>query len=344
MTALREAPDRTLTVLDAGDRRWRELVDADPSALPFHHSAWSSLLGEVYGYRPFLLGLEDPAGGLVGGIPVMEVRGPLGGRRWISLPFTDYVPPLGAPAPQLLDSARRRAGIKRFELHAELSGPGVFPGGEAVRHVLALQQDAAAVLRTFHRSQVQRNIRKAERSGVAVRRATAADDVADAFYRLHLGTRRRLGVPVQPRRFFAALWERMIEPGRGFVLLAEADGAPVAGAVFLVHGDTVIYKYGASDAGSWSLRPNHAIFWEAIRSSCEAGRRRFDFGRTDLADVSLREFKAHWGTEELPMAYATLADRAPEAGPSGRALAPIIRRSPPWVCRAIGEALYKHAA
>jgi hypothetical protein len=89
MTALREAPDRTLTVLDAGDRRWRELVDADPSALPFHHPAWSSLLGEVYGYRPFLLGLEDPAGGLVGGIPVMEVRGPLGGRRWISLPFTD---------------------------------------------------------------------------------------------------------------------------------------------------------------------------------------------------------------------------------------------------------------
>jgi lipid II:glycine glycyltransferase (peptidoglycan interpeptide bridge formation enzyme) len=213
-----------------------------------------------------------------------------------------------------------------------------------VRHVLALDRDADAVLRTFHRSQVQRNIKRAERSGVVVRRGSSATDLTDVFYRLHVGTRRRLGVPVQPRRFFARLWERMIEPGLGSVLIAEADGTAVAAAVFLAYGENVIYKYGASDAGSWTLRPNHALFWEAIRTSCDAGYRWFDFGRTDLEDASLRRFKGWWGSEEIPLSYATLADRAPGPKRNGRALAPVIRRSPRWVGRALGELLYKHAA
>jgi lipid II:glycine glycyltransferase (peptidoglycan interpeptide bridge formation enzyme) len=223
----------------------------------------------------------------------------------------------------------------------------VFGGAEAVRHVLPLQEDSAAVLKTFHHSQVRRGIKKAERSGVVVRRGTTMDDLTEVFYRLHLGTRRRLGVPIQPRRFFRGLWERVIEPGLGFVLVAEAGGTPVAAAVFLAHGETVIYKYGASDAASWGLRPNHAIFWDAIQWSCAAGHRWFDWGRTDLSDASLRAFKANWGTDELPLTYVTLADEPPPPAGSGRAaraLEPVIRRGPEWVCRGLGEMLYKYAA
>jgi len=335
-----------LSVLDPGAERWRGYVESAPGAGPFHHPAWIATLGDTYGYRPFVLALGDESGGLAGGLPMMEVRGPLGrGRRWISLPFTDHCPPLGlegAPLAGLLNDARAGAGVPRMEIHAELEG-GYTDAG-AVRHLLALEPDADALLRTFHRSQVQRNIRKAERSGVVVRRATTAEELTGTFYRLHLGTRRRLGVPVQPRRFFVRLWERMLEPGLGFVLIAEADGAAVAAALFLAYGDTVVYKYGASDAGSWGLRPNHAIFWDAIRWSCEAGYRWFDWGRSDLGDESLRRFKSHWGSEELPLAYTTLADEPPRAGASGRAIAPLIRRSPAWVCRGIGELLYKYAA
>jgi CelD/BcsL family acetyltransferase involved in cellulose biosynthesis len=329
----------TLAMLNPDAARWRDFVDSRPDALPFHHPAWMTTLAESYGYRSFVLGLDDD-GGLAGGLPMMQVR-----KRWISLPFTDYCPPLGIAGPrlaELLDEARLRGGVARVELRAELEG--AYADAGAVRHVLALDPDPAAILRTFHRSQVQRNIKRAERSGVVVRRARSIADLTDRFYGLHVGTRRRLGVPVQPRRFFARLWERMIEPGLGFVLLAEAGDRPVAGAVFLAYGETVIYKFGASDAGSWGLRPNHALFWDAIRASCEDGHRWFDFGRTDLEDAGLRRFKAWWGSEEIPLTYATLADRPPGRKRSGRALAPVIRHSPPWVGRAIGELLYKHAA
>lgn len=344
MLALRESPP--LAVLEPDAERWREYVASRSDATPFHHPAWMTALAGTYGYRPFVLGVDDEAGGLAGGMPMMEVRGPLGrGRRWISLPFTDHCPPLGlsgAPLASLLDEARTRAGVRRVDVHAELEG-GYRDAG-AVRHVLALEPDPDAVLRTFHRSQVQRSIKRAARSGVVVRRATTADDVAGTFYRLHLGTRRRLGVPVQPRRFFTRLWEDVLEPGLGFVLLAEADGVPVAGAVFLAYGETVVYKYGASDAGAWGLRPNHALFWDAIRWSCETGHRWFDFGRSDLEDESLRRFKSRWGSEELPLVYTTLAAEPPAPGRAGRVLAPVIRRSPGWVCRGLGELLYKYAA
>jgi CelD/BcsL family acetyltransferase involved in cellulose biosynthesis len=324
------------------DPRWTALVDAAPEALPFHHPSWAGLLGECYGDRPFALV------GPHGGAPVLEVRR-LGRRRWISLPFTDECPPLrsrdgdAAALTAGLDAARDLAGIARLEVRARL------PQSRAhlragVRHELALGPDGDAVFARFHKSQVLRNIRRAEREGVLVRRAESANDLLGDFYRLHLATRHRLGVPIQPRRFFRLLWERMIEPGRGFVLLAEAGGETVAGAVFLTSPSAVVYKFGASDARAWPLRPNHALFATAIRSSCEAGHSRFLFGRTDLEDEGLRAFKRGWDGVEEPLEYSVVG-APPAAARSGGGLSRgVIRRSPPWVCRAVGELLYGYAA
>jgi CelD/BcsL family acetyltransferase involved in cellulose biosynthesis len=165
------------------------------------------------------------------------------------------------------------------------------------------------------------------------------------FFGLHLRTRRRQGVPVQPRGFFSALWRRIIEPELGFVLLAYDGANAVAGAVFLAWNQTVVYKFGASQPEALGLRPNHLVFWEAIRWAAESGYRRFDFGRTDAGHTSLQEFKRRWGGEERQLLYA-VAGRAPRTEPrrSGQLLAPVIRHSPLWLCRFVGSALYRYAA
>ena len=54
-------------------------------------------------------------------------------------------------------------------------------------------------------------------------------------------------MPAQPHRYFRRLSELMIANGHGTLLLAEYAGEAVAGAVFLLGGHTVTYKYGASD-------------------------------------------------------------------------------------------------
>lgn len=340
-----------MLTLDLGDTRWATFVDACEASSPFHLPAWATLLADCYGYRAFALALAGTNGELIEGLPVLEVSLPLRPRRWISLPFTDYCPPLtrsGTVSRDLvfaLEEEVRSEGVPTFELHAQLESDVFHHDSSSVRHTLSLSSGPDAVFRSFKKSQVQQPIGKALRSGVSVRRADGRADLVDSFYDLHLGTRRRLGVPVQPRRYFELLWERIIDPGLGFLLLAYAADRPVAGAVFLANNGTLVYKYSASDAKAWSLRANNLLIWKAIEWSAENGFDVFDFGLTDSRNEGLRAFKRGWGTEEEPLVYSTIGHR-PGTSLSrwGAALSPLIRRSPRWVSRSLGEVFYKYAA
>jgi CelD/BcsL family acetyltransferase involved in cellulose biosynthesis len=340
-----------IATLAAHDPQWGAFLRQQPAATALHHPAWMQMLAACYGYEPFVFALTDDAS-LIAGLPMLGVGNFLSGRRWVSLPFTDYCPALakgGKDLAALTDSLvekRNSDGLASVEVRAQLpTQSGVYTHSSAVIHVLALSSDPEAVFRKFKRTQVQQCILKAERDAVTVRRASAGTDL-DVFYSLHLQTRRRLGTPVQPRRYFDLLWKRLIEPGVGFILLAYHGETPLAGAVFLAWNGTVSYKHSASDPAYWRLRPNNLVLWNAIKWGCENGYHTFDFGRTDLDDEGLRAFKNGWGTKEQPLVYSVIADRAPQ--PSNdrrkRAMAAVIQRSPTWVCRLIGELFYKYAA
>jgi CelD/BcsL family acetyltransferase involved in cellulose biosynthesis len=334
------------------DPDWRAFVQGCEGATPFHHPAWASVLVRTYGYRGFALAVCDENDRPVAGAPFLEVRGLSRRRRWISLPFTDECPPLASHAEaaralaEAVPAAQDRARGPSIEVRAPMYALGWRTGAEAVDHVLGLDRDVARVREGFSRSQVVRNITRAEREGVVVRRAAGRADL-DAFYALHTRTRRRQGVPVQPRRFFDELWTHVVEPGLGTILLADAGGATaVAGALFLAWNGTTIYKFGASDPAAWPHRPNHLIFWTAIQDACARGDTRFDFGRTDLGNPGLRAFKRGWGAWERPLAYSSLELGAATGaeGLATRALSVAIRRGPAWLCRGVGETLYRHAA
>jgi hypothetical protein len=329
------------------DPRWRDFVSARPEATPFHEPAWAAFLAEVYSFDAFVLATEAD-GVLTAGIPVLKVRRPFGGRRWVSLPFTDECVPLGTDMPRLaraVDSGRRDHDVSFYEIRAPL--PVGTTRARGVTHRLALHDDLDALQRAY-RSSVRQGIRVAAREGVVVRRAEKAGDLTDAFYGLHVATRRRLGVPVQPRRYFQLLWDRVLAPGGGYVLLAELNGVPLAAAVFLSANGVVVYKYGASDAAHLRLRANAALFHEAISQSAADGCRIFDWGRTDFEDEGLRRFKASWGSSEHELVYTAFGAVAePASTPNGGSLAglsrTVIRRSPSIVSRFAGALLYRYA-
>ncbi|MDQ6669996.1 MAG: GNAT family N-acetyltransferase [Chloroflexota bacterium] len=343
-----------MLVLGIHDPLWTELVQACPQASPFHSPVWSLMLSECYGYRPLVLGLMGDHGRLLAGLPALDVRGPLGRRRWVALPFTDYCPLLSRPGhgtqaerfTETLAQVAQANGLPAVEVHADLpDGPALYQTRRGFRHTLALSSDSGQVFRGFSRMH-KRNIRRAERSGLEIHAGYSAADM-QSFYRLHLLTRRRLGVPIQPRRFFRLLAQRMLNDGLGFVLSVRLHAQTIAAAVF-VHGNgTLIYKYGASDPVYWALRPNNGLFWTAIRWGCERGYHTLDWGRSDVEDHGLREFKNGWGASEEVLTYAVVAADPPRrssARPLRWALSALIRCSPPWVCQLIGEAVYTHAA
>jgi CelD/BcsL family acetyltransferase involved in cellulose biosynthesis len=342
----------TATILELTDPRWADFVARQPGATVFHHPQWARLLAKCYGFRAFAVATRDAAGQIRAGLPMIEVSHHLRGEpKWVSLPFTDYVPPLLAapeeevPLSSALEQESRAAGVRCVEVRSPLAGTAT--SGTAFRHGIALDQDPDRVFAGFP-SKTRTHIRQAERRGVTVRRATGPEDLVDVFYGLHLRTRRRLGVPVQPRGFFRLLWESLISTGLGLVLVAEAAGQPVAAGVVLAWNRTMIGKYIASDEAAWPLRPNNLIVWHAAQAACERDCRWFDFGRTDAWNTGLRAYKKSWGAVEERLVYGTLGDPAGRGSAShgrmGQLLASAIRHGPLVLCRAAGEVLYRYAA
>ena len=342
-----------IALVEPEDPGWSRFLAGRSGATCFHQPSWLATLTGSYGLRTFVAVQRDDTGEIVAGLPLAEVRRPLGARRWSSLPFSDECGPLVAPGGsvatllQHVDALRRTQGVADLEVRTRSDLPGACIRQVAVTYALPLRArgDGGTPLDAA-RASVRRHVATSRRRGVEVYVARAAADVIGTYYRLHVQTRRRQGVPAQPRSYFRQLWERMLEPGHGFVLIARRGDSAVAGAIYLFGGRTVTYKYGASDARSWSLRPNHAVMAEAIRWAAEQGYRSFDFGRTDLDNPGLAQFKQSWGAEARPLHYTSFSGAAPRGPghPAQALVAPLIRRAPTMVCRGLGELLYRYAA
>ncbi len=342
----------SLEALDpANDPRWPALVERAPAAVFFHHPAWLRLVSSHFGFRSWVWAVLGSRDELAAGLPIMLLRSRLTGTRLIALPFSESCPPLIAPGAPLtlgafcaqLDEQRTRHGLD-LEIRSALpTGHSAHQGRSFVGHRLALEADLDAVRSRFSKSQVRRGIAKAERDGVAIERRTDLQSL-ERFYRLHLMTRRRQGLPTPSKRFVLRLSE-LFADGLGFVLLARQHDRDIAAAVFFTAYGTLTYELGASDHRYLSSRPNNLLFMEAIRWGCETGHHSLDFGRTELDNEGLRRFKRAWGAEEFPMHYSHYSSSGAPAGPPGRlrdALSATIPRAPAIFGRAVGTALYPH--
>jgi hypothetical protein len=338
-----------IQTLDHCDERWLDYISKHPQASPFHHPAWMNVISECYGYQPFIIVTCDREGEICAGLPVMEVKSMVTGKRWVSLPFTDYCAPLYDDPGSLnrltsgLVDLYQSGGIPRIEVRWNLPQHSVIRSQtDYYLHTLKLASDPQLVLKGFKRTHRQ-NIGTAEERGVHIEWGSESEHLR-RFYSMQLETRRRKGVPVQPWRFFDLLGKHIISQGLGFVLLAYKDAQLLAGGLFLHWQQTLTYKYAASSSEEQQYRPNNLLSWEAMRWGCENGYRLFDLGRSEPENQGLCRFKRGWGAEETPLTYSVLSTKPPRTG-NGKLVSwmgRVIQKSPPWVCRAAGEILYRH--
>jgi CelD/BcsL family acetyltransferase involved in cellulose biosynthesis len=322
-----------------------------PQSNIFHYPGWADLLAACYGFRPFVAAVCDSEGSIQAGVPIMEVKGPFLRHRWIALPFSDHCGALYRDTESLnqltdtLISLSKDKTMPFIELHGEYPyNPSIQTHSEYVLHTVDLSSDANTVFNRFHHMH-RRNINKAQREQVRIEWGESQEAI-HAFYRLHLKSRHRKGIPVQPKRFFELLWSKIIAQGLGFVLLAYIHDECIAGAVFLHWQNTLTYKYGAFLRDARNLRPNNLIFWEAIRWGCRNGFTKLDMGRAAVANTGLRTFKNGWGADEVPLVYSMLPPRSSHTatGKLTDIAQAVIRLSPEWVGRATGELLYRYFA
>jgi Acetyltransferase (GNAT) domain len=329
---------------------WDHLVALHRDAGCFHTSAWAKVLHQTYNHHPFYLRFSRGRR-LAALIPSMEVRSRFTGCRGVCLPFSDVCEPLifDPEALELVRDRLVRFARERGWRHLEIRGGKSFQStsDSATKfygHTLDLRHRVEELANRFDGA-VRRAIRKAERSDISalvVRNRQAVDD----FYRLHVQTRRRHGLPPQPASFFLNIFEYIIKPGLGFIVLARRESRPIAAAVFFRFGKNAIYKFGASDKRFQEFRANNLVMWQGIQLLARTGVEKLHFGRTDCENDGLRRFKLSWNTQEETIDYFRV-------DPSGRpCLTPIRRdarlhkrifgRLPLMLNRLAGSILYPH--
>lgn len=275
---------------------WRELVEGRDSDV-FHSPAWATVLQESYGFTVRANVLVE-GGTPTAGMCFVEVDDPRG-KRVVSLPFSDFCDPLVDEQHQWerLESLLPDLPSTVRCLHTRIEPGRWEEAGSFAWHRVDVTVSPDEAWQGLH-SSARRAIRKARSEGVEVTAAESEDDLR-AFFEMHLRVRKhKYGLLAQPYRFFRSIWDNFLVPGRGSLLLARVDGRVVGGVLYLDWGDTVYYKFNASDPGELGVRPNDLLVWEGLRRAHESGMRWFDFGVSDWDQEGLVRYKRKYATEE----------------------------------------------
>lgn len=332
------------------DIGWTKFVENHPESNIFHHRDWSRVIAQTYGYEPFAVVLREPDNSIAAGLPMMKIRSWMTGKRWVSLPFTDQCGPLLRNKDDLevfineLIRKNKESNSPGIEIRSGLpSTDGIVYSNRHYIHYLKFDKGPEELYKKFRKKGVRYCIKKAIKAGIDISLSSESDALMD-FYDLHLMTRRKLGVPTQPKKYFLNLWENLIKREMGFTALAQYEGKPIAGGVFLHYNKNLIYKYGATDPEYMNLYANHLLLWEVIQWGCKNEMAVMDWGRTDKDKEGLRKFKLGWGTEEKELTYSFIGNQPNEysTGWKQKIIEGIVGKSPVWVGRLIGELLYKH--
>ncbi len=131
----------------------------------------------------------------------------------------------------------------------------------------------------------RRNIKKAAKAGVEVRRGDATD--LPVFHEIYVETAERDRFTPRGLPYFQRMWSSLSaeDPDRIQLYLAEHDGTCHAATIAVRVNDHVWYSYGASTTQGRDLRPSNAIQWQMIRDSLATGAATYDMrGITDTLD------------------------------------------------------------
>jgi hypothetical protein len=341
-------------------------VLAHDSSSIYHLGLWSRILRSGYGFKPAYLALEADHR-LEGVLPVMSTHGVVTGKRLRSLPAVGSVDPLAGSQEgktALIEAACEMTlerGIRSFTLRAREPGyeklaPRLRLSRGFKTFVAPLPDDPEALRAGWKKTSnnLWRSLKKADEAGVSVREGTSQRDLK-RFYAMYCQTMRRHRSLPRSYRMLSMAQQLLSPLGYYRLLLAEHDGEVVSGGVFYAYRDTVDLVFNASSDRHLRLRPNHAVYWSAIRWAIENGYRRYNMGDASLGSSQAR-FKAQWGGEPVDrfLYDFTPGERVGAADALRRAsnrldasdgreslLSRVYRRTPLIATRAAGQLIYR---
>jgi FemAB-related protein (PEP-CTERM system-associated) len=334
---------------------YRRYIDQSPDATVYHTIEWRNVIADTYNYVPFYIAAFRNTH-IVGVLPLFRVDSMLGGRRFVSLPFShtcgilfDDIATLTAIlkfAEKLtIDQGGRYLEIKCSTPLPEEAKPA--KSKLVYDSILKLDNDIDTLWKNLDGS-TRRGVKKGLSSKLTVKTGSTQQEFNE-FYNLELTTRKRQGSPPYSANFFYNLSEHFVKSGDLVVHLAMHNGISIAGIVVAYHKDKAIYAYGGSlnDRKYLLMRPNNLLMWHAIDESTRRGCKTFDFGTTDMANKGLLSFKRGWGCELIDIPYyyfLNTANSIPHINRSStnfRIASQVLHHTPMFLFKRFGPMLLK---
>lgn len=284
---------------------WRRFLDSCSDATLYHTPEWKIFLEKTFDYRPHYLFATDESGQLTGMLPLFEVKSRLTGNRLCSVPFAHYCGPIGdvEAVHALLDrtlSSFDPSETSFIEVRDEVNHDKFELCNSFSTFILDLSIGPDGIWTNLE-SNVRRGVRKSQKLGVEVSVTQNTEDLK-SFFELNCITKRNIGVPAHPWRFFRNLFEYLGDYEQLF--LAKYQGEIIGGGIREYYGSTVLAGYAASNPVYAKCNPFNAINWASIVDACQKGYTSYDLGRVSYDNEGLQFFKRRWGTIEKRLFYS----------------------------------------
>jgi FemAB-related protein (PEP-CTERM system-associated) len=328
-------------------QEWDAFVRTSPNGSPYHLTAWKRAVEDAFGHRAHYL-MARRGEGLDGVLPLFEVRGLLGERSLISVPYAVYGG-VCAESPEarsaLIDAATRLArdrGARYVEFRERQDlGLGLPTKSLYFTFARAIGKDPEENALAIPRKQ-RRMTRQGAKHGL---RPEIGGDHFDEFYAIYAESLRNLGSPVFPRALVRGVYEHF---GKDAELLTVWQGERMlAGVVTLYFEDQVLPYYAGARREGLPYAVNDFMYWELMCHAAARGCRVFDFGRS-REGTGPYHFKRHWGFEPVPLPYQYVllgTDRLPNLTPSNprlRLATRVWKRLPLPISNALGPILTRY--
>jgi serine/alanine adding enzyme len=277
---------------------WESYVGARGDAAGYHSWRWRQVFAEAFAHEPVYLIARE--GGLITGVlPMVQIKSLLFGRTLTSLPFLNYGGVM-ADGPEiaeaLSDAALGEAAARRCR-HVELRHVAAqFPNLPCKQHKVSMRLATGPGMWEALDRKVRNQIRKAEKSGLAVERGGA--ELVGDFYDVFARNMRDLGTPVYSRRLFEEVMR--VFPERARIHVVRLNGLAIAAGLTYRTPQMVQLPWASSLRRYNTLCPNVLLYWDAIQFANDSGAAVFDMGRSTPHEGTFK-FKAQWGAEPVPL-------------------------------------------
>lgn len=189
--------------------------------------------------------------------------------------------PLDDKVPEVLHKFGFKKSSKEYQPHRTV--------------ILDLDKSEDELLTAMHHK-TRYNIKVAERNNLKL---VFRKDV-DAFWKLLKHTAKNDNFSTHPKEYYEKLCNT---PGiTAETVFVEYEGKPIAGAIWLAHGNTAYYLHGAMDRDS-KYKPMMApylLHWELVKTAKNYGMKHYDFWGIDANKYpGVTRFKLGWGGRQV---------------------------------------------